>query len=111
MQSNPIPAPVQPRESRAKVRVAGRMAGEFTPDQPVTLRDLSTFGAGGVAHDAVPDIGETVTIVLATGDTLSGHVRWTDGDTFGLRLAAPFDTRRLAEGEAIRARIYAGAAA
>ncbi|KLE35431.1 hypothetical protein AAW00_03080 [Aurantiacibacter luteus] len=107
--AQPPPTSPRPREARARICVAARMQGSYSGEQPITVRDISQFGLGGEATALMADIGEDVTIVLASGDTLRGEIRWIDGDTFGLRLAAPLDVARLASVNALRQRLIAEA--
>ena len=96
---------IRPREARSRIETAGRMYGDYSPDQPVSVRDISQFGLGGEVSEIIPDIGERVTIELDTGDILHGEIRWTDGLAFGVRLSDPFHPDKIREVTELRERL------
>lgn len=87
--------PTRPRAMRSRIAIAGRMSGEFTPPQNVSIDNVSHFGLGGRFADGPPDIGEYISIALESGDVVHGQVRWVDEDRFGIRLSSPFNQDRI----------------
>lgn len=93
------------REKRERISVHAIMLGEYTPESVIIIRNISQFGIGATTEGALPDIGENLSITLATGDSLHGQVRWVDGSSFGLRLHAAFDINRLEAINRLRLRL------
>ena len=79
-----------PRMMLARIE-GGRMRG-----QDIVIRNISKLGLGAATQGIFPFVGESLTVRLPTGPTISGAVRWTDGPSFGLLLDIEMDPDSLA---------------
>ena len=60
------------------MQVAGR------PDIPIVIRNISASGMGATTTGLMPIKGEEVIVLLPSGTTAAGSIRWVKGKAFGL---------------------------
>jgi len=77
--------PRTPRLVRAKMRPSA------AEEQEVLIRNISGEGVGAKASAAAPPVGTQVEIALPSGHTVTGTVRWADGQSFGIETFSAVD--------------------
>jgi len=70
---------------------------ETIGDQDALIRNLSRDGLGGSVSTTLLSSGMEVTVRLMDGVQVSGTVRWTRGNAFGVRLHQTIEPNTLAD--------------
>lgn len=87
------------RDRRYSRMMLARFADGKLAGQDVIIRNISKRGLGAATQGSLPQVGDSLSIKLPTGPTISGVVRWADGPTFGLALDVEMDPNSLADVE------------
>jgi len=77
-----------PREQRARNLIRVDIERENNTGFPAIITNLSTQGMGGHAEGFLQPF-ELITIIKKGYGRISGEVRWTDGENFGVLFAEP----------------------
>ena len=97
MSGSLVDAGSRQRETRHRRLMMARIADGRMRGQDIVIRNISRRGLGAATQGLFPLEGERLSILLPTGPTVTGIVRWCDGPSFGLALDAEMDTDSLAD--------------
>lgn len=82
--------PPDEREARVHKLIHVDLEGENSPAFPAIVTNLSSHGMGGHTEGYLRPF-EVITIIKKGYGRISGEVRWTEGENFGILFAEPVD--------------------
>lgn len=92
---------LRPRAPRIAVSLKATLWSDRLDPREIEIHNLSRFGLGMRCRIGVPDTGERVTIHIAGFPSVSGVVRWSRGDQFGVMLEGEINPEALAATESM----------